>query len=70
MSSPISRKELIRKLKLLGYNGLFSAGKHQFMKKDSKTIRIPNPHKGDISIDLLREILKQANLNWQEWNQI
>lgn len=70
MSLPISRKELIRKLKLLGYSAPFSGGKHQFMKKGSKKIRIPNHPKGDISIGLLREILKQANINWQEWDQI
>jgi len=31
MLKPLSRKELIRKFKVLGYSGPFSGGKHQFM---------------------------------------
>jgi len=33
MPSSISRRELIKKLKALGFTGPFSGGKHQFMKK-------------------------------------
>ena len=42
----ISRKVLIRKLRALGYFGPLSGGKHQFMIKGEKKIRIPDPHKG------------------------
>ena len=42
----ISRKLLIKKLRALGYSGPFSRGRHQFMIKGEKKIRIPNPHKG------------------------
>ncbi|PIQ94269.1 MAG: hypothetical protein COS27_10600 [Nitrospirae bacterium CG02_land_8_20_14_3_00_41_53] len=44
MPSSISRKELLRKFKALGYSGPFSGGRHQFMVKGKKKIRIPNPH--------------------------
>jgi predicted RNA binding protein YcfA (HicA-like mRNA interferase family) len=65
----ISRKELIRKFKALGYSGPFSGGKHQFMTKERQKIRIPNPHTGDISVSLLREILRQAGISSQEWER-
>jgi predicted RNA binding protein YcfA (HicA-like mRNA interferase family) len=69
MPSSISRKELIGKFRALGYSGPFSGGKHQFMKKDRKKIRIPNPHgSGDIHISLVKEILRQAGISNDEWN--
>lgn len=64
MPSAISRRKLIRKLKALGYTGPFSGGKHQFMKKDRQKIRIPNPHGSqEISLDLVKEILRQDRIN-------
>ncbi len=57
MPDMISRKELIKRFKSLGYSGPFSGGRHQFMKKDKK--KIPNPHKrNDIHIGLVKEILR------------
>jgi len=64
----ISRRELIRKFKSLGYKGPYSGGKHQFMSKGDKKIRIPNPHgQSDISKSLLKEILRQADISNEEW---
>ncbi|OGW61745.1 MAG: hypothetical protein A2V83_08720 [Nitrospirae bacterium RBG_16_64_22] len=66
----VSRKELIRKFRALGYFGPFSGGRHQFMIQGSKKIRIPNPHgSGDIDISLLKEILKQAGIDRNAWEQ-
>jgi predicted RNA binding protein YcfA (HicA-like mRNA interferase family) len=66
----ISRKELVRKFRAMGYEGPFSGGKHQFMKKGTKKIRIPNPHgSGDIHISLLKEILRQAEIDIDEWEK-
>lgn len=67
MVAPLSRKELIRKFKTLGYSGPFSGGKHQFMIKGKQKIRIPNPHTGDIDVSLLKEILRQAGISPEEW---
>ena len=70
MPSAISRRKLIRKLKTLGYTGPFSGGKHQFMKKGKQKIRIPNPHKSQkISLDLVKEILRQAGISNEEWDK-
>ena len=71
MSSTISRKELIRKFKALGYTGPFSGGKHQFMIKGRKKIRIPNPHGSkNIHISLVKEILRQAGIKKDEWDKV
>ena len=69
MPYSISRKELIRKFRALGYSGPFSGGKHQFMKKGQKKTRIANPHgSGDIHISLVKEILRQAGISNDEWD--
>jgi len=68
VTSTISRKELIRKFKKLGFQGPFSGGRHQFMIKGRQKIRIPNPHKGqDVHVSLLKEILRQAGISLEEW---
>jgi predicted RNA binding protein YcfA (HicA-like mRNA interferase family) len=69
MAPVISRKELIRKFKALGYEGLFSGGKHQFMVKGKQKIRIPNPHMSDIGMSLLKEILRQAGIFSRDWDR-
>lgn len=70
MASSISRRELIHKFRALGYSGPFSGGKHQFMIKGRQKIRIPNPHeKGEIGVGLLKEILRQANIEEEEWDR-
>ena len=66
----LSRKDLNRKFRALGYSGPFSGGKHQFMIKGSRKIRIPNPHVGDISASLVKEILRQAGISSQEWDNV
>ena len=67
---PIKRRELIRFLKQLGFAGPYSGGKHQFMVKDTQTLRIPNPHQGDIGKELLTRILRQARITRAEWERL
>jgi predicted RNA binding protein YcfA (HicA-like mRNA interferase family) len=70
MVAALSRKDLVRKFRALGYSGPFSGGKHQFMIKGSQKIRIPNPHVSDISASLVKEILRQAGISSQEWDNV
>ncbi len=65
----LSRKELIRKFKTLGYAGPFSGGRHQFMVKGRQKVRIPNPHQGDINLNLIKEIVRQAGIPSEEWDK-
>jgi predicted RNA binding protein YcfA (HicA-like mRNA interferase family) len=67
---PISRRDLIAALRAAGFDGPYSGGKHQFMIRDSLRIRIPNPHQGDISRNLLARILKQAAIELDEWENL
>lgn len=57
-------------MRQLGFEGPYSGSKHQFMVKDDITVRIPNPHKGDIGKGLLAEILRQAEIEKDEWEQL
>lgn len=67
---PVKRGDLIRYLRKLGFEGPYSGTKHQYMVKDDITVRIPNPHKTDISKGLLGEILRQAAIDKHEWEQL
>ncbi|MEW6048580.1 MAG: type II toxin-antitoxin system HicA family toxin [Bacillota bacterium] len=66
---PVSRQELIRRLRRLGFEGPFSGGKHSFMRRGPLKLRIPNPHEGDIGPALLKEILRQAGITREEWER-
>jgi hypothetical protein len=61
---------MIRRFRRLGFGGPISGGRHQFMIKGALKVRIPNPHKGDISGPLVREILRQAGLSQDDWDQV
>jgi predicted RNA binding protein YcfA (HicA-like mRNA interferase family) len=67
---PIKRRDLIRGLHELGFNGPYRGGNHQFMSRGSLKLRIPNPHQSDISLPLLRRILDQAGITVDEWESI
>ena len=68
--TPVKRKNLISKLKQLGFTGPFSGGKHQFMIKEKLRLTIPNPHQADIGINLLSKILQQASITKEQWENI
>ncbi|MDO8751906.1 MAG: type II toxin-antitoxin system HicA family toxin [Dehalococcoidia bacterium] len=67
---PISRNNLIRTLHQLGFEGPYSGGKHQFMAKGDKTLRLPNPHQTDVGVELLKRILRQAEISRAEWEEM
>lgn len=64
---PVSWKQLVKRLKDLGFEGPFSGGKHPYMIKGDLVLTIPNPHRNEISVDLLSRILKQADIKREEW---
>lgn len=69
MPKSISVKNLIKKLRVFGFDGPYSGGRHLFMVKSALKLRLPNPHQGDISQHLLSEILRQAGIEVNEWNK-
>jgi len=66
---PISRRELIRGLRALGFEGPFSGGRHQFMLRGEVVVAIPNPHGRDIGVGLLSRVLRQAGVTRSEWEE-
>ena len=63
MLMPISLRNLIKKLKRLGFRGPYSGGKHQFMEKDDFKVFIPNPYGKDIGKILLARIIKEIEIS-------
>jgi len=67
---PIKRHDLIYYLRKSGFQGPYSGGKHPLMVKGDITLRIPNPHQGDIGRELLSRILRQARMSRDEWERL
>lgn len=58
----------MQKFRKFGFDGPYPGGRHLYMVKDGLKIRIPNPHKGDISKFLVVKILNQAGISHEEWD--
>ena len=67
---PINRKELIRKLKVLKFQGPYSGGAHQYFERGNEKIFIPNPHGKDIGTPLLKQIIKQLKISKDKFLQL
>ena len=66
----ISRRILIKKLKVLGFKGPYSGGKHLFMVKNNFKLSIPNPHQKDIGVVLLSLIIKELKITGQDFMEL
>jgi predicted RNA binding protein YcfA (HicA-like mRNA interferase family) len=67
---PIRRNDLVRYFRMLGFDGPYPGGKHEFMIKGTIRVTIPNPHRGDIGRGLLLEILRQAGIDRESWEEL
>lgn len=65
----ISWSRFVRKMRQFDFSGPYQEGRHPYMIKDGLSVTIPNPHGEDISVDLLRRILKQAGISREHWIQ-
>ena len=63
--TPIKRRIFIRKLRVFGFEGPFPGAKHAYMQRVRHKIRIPNQK--EIGPRLLGELLRQANISYEEW---
>ena len=67
---PISRRDLIRCLRRLGFQGPETGARHEIMIKGSLRLALPNPHGAqDIDDALLSRILRQAGVPREEFEQ-
>lgn len=64
---PVKRADLIKRLRRFGWHGPVAGKKHQHMFKGEVNLTIPNPHRGDIGVNLLTIILKEAGISREEW---
>jgi hypothetical protein len=67
---PIKRRKLIAYFRQLGFDGPFPARRHEVMRRGDLSVRIPNPHQGDISRELLNDLLAQAGVTRAEWKAL
>lgn len=67
---PVHREDLIFFLRRLGFLGPYRGRKHQFKRRHDRTVRLPNPHPGDISTGFLARILRQAGVTRDEWEEL
>jgi predicted RNA binding protein YcfA (HicA-like mRNA interferase family) len=66
---PLSRRDLIATFRKLGWDGSHTGSKHAYMSKGGHDQRILNPHHGDISTPMLKEILRQAGISRTDWER-
>jgi predicted RNA binding protein YcfA (HicA-like mRNA interferase family) len=65
--TPVSWQQFVQRMKELGFDGPYAGGRHPYMRHGNVTVIIPNPHKGDIGVGLLRRLLQQAGISRDEW---
>ena len=70
--SPLKPEQVIRKLRALGFDGPVAGGRHSRMVRRQTGQIIPIPmHKGkDVSVGLIRAIIRQVGLTPEEWNDL
>lgn len=71
MPKPVSRREFIRRMRELGWDGPFPGGRHAAMRHALTGVKvpIPNPHRGDMDWSLTKRILDQAGIAREAWEQ-
>lgn len=67
---PITRRDFIRHLRTLGFAGPYPGGRHMFLLRGTQRLIIPNPHQGDIGIQLLSRLLREAGVSREEWEKL
>ena len=65
--SPVAHDELIRRLRKFGFKGPVAGGKHLYMTRGQQRLTIPNRHRREIGRALLARILKQADIEPDDW---
>ena len=65
---PVKWRVLIQRLQTLGFEGPYGGGRHPYMVKGDLVLTIPNPHRDELSADLLARLLRQAGVTRQEWD--
>jgi len=70
MPKPIKWRELVRRLRLAGWEPPTGGGKHLAMYREGRKLNIPNPHRGDVDWSLTKRLLDQAEISPEEWEEL
>lgn len=65
--TPVSWRELVQRLRQLGFEGPYAGGRHPQMRRGEVTVIIPNSHEGDINVGVLSRLLRQAGVSRAAW---
>lgn len=65
--TPLSRREFLKKLKKMGFEGPYSGGRHEYYRKNQQKIFVPNPHGKDLGVLIIREIIKQIGVHPEDF---
>jgi predicted RNA binding protein YcfA (HicA-like mRNA interferase family) len=70
--TPIPAREVIRKLRRLGFEGPFGGGKHSVMRHPETGVKISVPmHSNrDLPLGTLRAIVKASGISIEQWESI
>jgi predicted RNA binding protein YcfA (HicA-like mRNA interferase family) len=68
--TPIRWRELVRRLRALGFEGPYQEGRHPFMVRRTLRLRIPNPHGEDIGAGLVARLLRDGGIAREEWESM
>ena len=72
--TPCKRREFIRRLRVLGFDGPFSGARHQFLIQDEYRLTIPSDE--EYSVPQLRMMLRETaiilgrEITLAEWDQL
>ena len=70
--SPLKPQQVVRKLRRLGFSGPILGGRHVRMVNMETGRIVPIPmHKGkDVSVGLIRAIIREVGITPEEWNRL
>jgi predicted RNA binding protein YcfA (HicA-like mRNA interferase family) len=63
------RNQVIKRFRELRFKGPYQGtGDHpQFMERQGRVVKMPNPHRADIGEGLLKKLLAEAGISVEEW---
>lgn len=68
--TPISHRDFVRRLRRLGFEGPYPGTKHPMFVRKGRPYHVPNPHGHEISVPLLRRILRELEITPQQWEAV
>jgi hypothetical protein len=72
--TPVKRSEFVRRVRKLGFEGLYSGARHQFLVSGNHRLTVPS--NAEFSVPQLRLLLREVgamigrNVNLEEWEEL